>query len=879
MKKIFFIVFFVSVFAGLFLLRVPIVQQLSPKVAKYYGFDISSFEISQIDAGKIVVPMLAMRHVDKSFRADIEIHNLVADIDKYKAEVIAASSSYVYVEVISTGTTTTSTSERSVREIIKLLPIFGIDIERLELKYRALNGELIHFNGELFYTQKATLKGMLNYESGLGVVLSMSINAADFSFEAVQDDIAIIAMAGNYDVQDDWLTARFAGDVSFTAINKLLLAFDIDEYIQQDATKIEAKLEMDLTRSTQNVMRTLAAEVDIDSSFNIASKQLDIKQAKIDVRSHCRIGKLDFIACSFRDPQRAVIKFEQAPDWLNQYFDDAEHEYVVEINPGNEVLAQLSFKEVFAVNVKGDAAVDVVTKTSHVKVRSLFSELNFDGIYQDWQLATGYQLKLEARNVAVPAKISRLLIEGQGDVHANNKHLTILVEDSFTANALGVNNQKYKTKKIQLESRNNAEIFYRYKDDYIGAKDIRVSLSSKRLMHANVEVDLTPIELHIRSLDYSNAEKDIDAKIHMDAFTRIERGSPLTLSQLNADVDLDGDQVFINGDMELGEQKHALNFSAIHDLGAGLGSGVVNADAIALAGNEIVANSISQSGLPLQLKGGELDVGVDAIWNIDNSVSEISIKLLAERVKGDYAQNQFSDLNVALEFVGQDGWKLTRAADIKIGHVNVGVPLKDVSMRLDRMEYQVQEQPLVGLSDIYASALDGSIYSKQIEVDLNRRENEFSIFLSSLSLDKLIALNQTEDLVASGTLDGELPMHLDDGVLLIDGGWLSANEDGGYIKYARIGEVLVGNENLQLVGELLEDFQYSEMSARVDLVSGGELTLATKLHGRSPNAALNKQVNLNFKIDFNLWKFLESARLLTHIDQDISEQVLSNQKH
>ena len=305
---------------------------------------------------------------------------------------------------------------------------------------------------------------------------------------------------------------------------------------------------------------------------------------------------------------------------------------------------------------------------------------------------------------------------------------------------------------------------------------------------------------------------------------------------------------------------------------------IAKTDSITLANNEIISRRISDSGYPLQLKGGTLDLNVDANWNVNNDESAITVKLLVDQVMGDYAQNQFSDFNMALEFIGQDGWKLKQAASIEIGVVNVGVPLKDVSMRLDRMEYGVQEQPLIKLSDLSASVLEGSIYSEQVELDLNQRVNMFSIFLSSLSLEKLIALNQTEDLVASGTLDGELPMRLDNGVLLIDGGWLRADESGGYIKYSRIGEVLVGNKNLQLVGELLENFQYNEMSAKVDLLSGGELTLATKLHGRSPNAELNKQVNLNFNIDFNLWKFLESARLLTRIDQDISEQILSNQK-
>ena len=867
------------VFVGLFLLRVPIIQEISPKVAKFYGLDVSSFEVSQIDADKIVVPMLAMQHVDESLQANIEIHNLVVDIDTYKAEVIAASSSHVYIDVESVGRDSASTSEQSFKEVIELLPIFGINIEHLEFRYRANDGEIFHFDGELLYAQQATLKGVLSHQGEFDITFNLSIDESDFSIDVLQDNVAMITMAGDYNVQDDWLDVRLAGDVSVTAINKFLLAFDVDQYIQQDVTNIKAKLEIDLTRSTQTIIQSLAADVNIDSSLNISSKQLNVKQAKVDVSASCRIEKLNFASCSFRDPQRAVVEFYQIPGWLNEYFYDIDHEYVVEVNPSDQVITQLSLKEVLAANVKGNAAVNIATPSSRLKIHGLLSDLNFNGVYQDWQLAASYQLKLEGQKVSMPAKISRLLVKVQGNVNADNKQVSVYVDENFTANALGVDYQAYKAKKIQLEHLKEAEVIYRYQDNDINVKDVRFALSFKQLVNANTELKLAPIELHIHSLDHSNARQKMNANIHMDNFILKERGVPLSAYELNADIDLNGNKLFIDGDMSLGEQKHALNFSATHDLLVGLGSGTLNADSIALANNEIIASQISESGFPLQLKGGGLDVNADAIWNVNNSASEVNIKLIADRVMGDYAQNQFSDLNVALEFSVQDGWKLTRAADIKIGLVNVGVPLRNVSMRLDRMEYQVQEQPLVKLSDLYASALDGSIYSKQIEVDLNRRENKFSIFLSSLSLGKLIALNQTEDLVASGTLDGELPMRLDDGVLLIDGGWLSANEDGGYIKYARIGEVLAGNENLQLVGELLEDFQYNEMSAQVDLVSGGELTLATKLHGRSPNAELNKQVNLNFNIDFNLWKFLESARLLTHIDQDISEQILSNQKH
>ena len=296
-----------------------------------------------------------------------------------------------------------------------------------------------------------------------------------------------------------------------------------------------------------------------------------------------------------------------------------------------------------------------------------------------------------------------------------------------------------------------------------------------------------------------------------------------------------------------------------------------------LAENTIFEQLISQSGFPLQVTSGHLDLKVESSWNLSDESSETTILVAANNIDGDYAQNQYNSVNSPFEFINQKGWKLIEPTDILIGQINLGMPVEDISIRLDRLEFLDDKQPYIEVSEITASVLDGSMIAQNIELDLNHPINEFSLFLSALSLEKLLALNQTKDLIASGHFDGELPLQINNGEILINDGWIKADEAGGFIKYGKVGEVLVGNDNLVMVGELLKDFRYNEMSAQVNLNSEGGLFLATKLHGRSPTAELNKQVNLNFNIEFNLWKFLESARLLTRIDQDISKQIISNE--
>ncbi len=880
MKKLFSILFLVVIFSSLFLFRVPLIQRFSPSVAEYYGFDIRNLEISQIDADKIVIPVLSMRHADDSMRAQIEIYDLVIEIVGYKAEVSNVSSGHVFIDVEAMDSVGMAPSEQSVKDFIKSLPIFAVDVDHVEIKYHLGEEDLLRFEGVLSYANQATLKGVLSGKNKFDATVDLSIDESNFSLNILQasNAKATIDLNGDYQILDDWLAVKLSGDVSIAAINQFLLSFGVEEYVQEDASYIKAKFELDLNRSTQDIIQSFAAHVDFDSALHISSKQFGLRQAQVDVSASCRVEKLEITGCLFKNPQRAVVDFYQPPEWLNKYFDDVGNKYVVEVNPSDQLMAQISFKEILRANIKGDAYIDVRTQSSRLKISAWVSGLSFNGVDQDWQLDAGYKFKLEGLNINAPVKISRFLMNGQGKLKADTQRINMLLNEGFVANALNVNYDGYQTKKVQLKQLHDARIVYRYKENHVETENVRFSLSSNRMRNGDIEIESAPIQLHVLSLVYSDAGQKLMARIDADNFLLNALGIGMSAYELAAEINLNNNELSIDGDIGLGKQKHSLNLSAEHNVQTGLGLGNMQANAIALANNEIISNQIGESGFPLQLKGGELDVDIGAVWDVNKASSEINVKLNVERAIGDYAQNQFSDFNVALEFVGQDGWKLKQAANVEIGSVNVGVPLNDVSMRLDRMEYQVQEQPLIKLSDLSASALDGSIYAKQVEIDLSRRQNNFSIYLSSLSLEKLIALNQTDDLVASGSFDGELPMQLHDGVFLINDGWLCADERGGHIKYGRIGEILAGNEDLQLVGELLEDFQYNEMSAQVNLVSGGGLTLATKLHGRSPQATLNKQVNLNFNIDFNLWKFLESARLLTRIDQDVSEQILSNQK-
>ena len=850
------------------------------KISEYFGVEIEQLKIDRITLDQIVIPVLELSHKDDAVQSKIQAHDLMLKIDlagQGLSKISKASSRYISIDIDVVQQTDASSNDQSVKDLMAAMPLMGLKVERVEIDYRQQGKKILGFDGELLRAEDIWLQGFVSGAHVHDAELKYSMRESKFDFQLIEieSDAKIIDWSGAYRIEEDWLLLDFEGDVSFAKINKYLIAHGVQEYIREDVSSVNVELEVDLARSSHQMLESMVTRVDLDASLKVSPKAFGLKQAQVDIRTSCLIKALDATHCQFNHPQHAFIEFHKTPGWFQDYFKQSESRYVIEINPDDQIDIELSSREILDMRVKGNAYIGARAQSSQFMAEAWMTDFQLNGIEQDWELLANYKVKLNAEKISAPMEISRMLFNAEGKLDANASYADIFVDKGLSLIASDTNYEEYAAKRLELKQLNDANLKYQFDESVVSAKNLQLVLLANELRNAEVVVESESINLNVQNFKYSDTKQNVTAELIVNELQVKQQAVVIEGSNLNAAIKLNNNDFLMTGAADVGKQKHPVNFSMRHNLKVGVGSAAMNANAIALSNNEIITNNISETGFPLQLKSGSLDVNVDATWDGANEKPNVLANFSASQVNGDYAQNQFSNLNVDLEFSGQQGWSLVRPTTATIESMNVGVPLNDISMRLESVEYGVQQQPLLKVSDLSASVLDGSIFTQQVEIDLNRPQNEFSVYLSALSLEKLIALNQTKDLVASGSLDGELPMRLDNGVLVIEDGWLRADEEGGFIKYGRIGEVLTGNENLELVGELLKDFRYNEMSAQVNLKTGGALTLATKLHGRSPKAQLNKQVNLNFNIEFNLWKFLESARLLTRIGEDVSEQIKS----
>lgn len=150
----------------------------------------------------------------------------------------------------------------------------------------------------------------------------------------------------------------------------------------------------------------------------------------------------------------------------------------------------------------------------------------------------------------------------------------------------------------------------------------------------------------------------------------------------------------------------------------------------------------------------------------------------------------------------------------------------------------------------------------------------FVVEINAIDLAQVLSLSAYQQVGATGIISGTLPVRLQGLTPLIEGGQLTASQQGGSIRYDQ-GSTTTGNQSLDLVYQALEDYQYDTLSAGVDFDELGELVLSLQMQGQSPNVGQGQRINLNLNISDNIPALLQSLQAADNITerlQDLLEQ-------
>ena len=864
-------------------------QSAGPLIANQLGIEIVELDIEKIGLRQIVIPKFRAKYFASEKILDVAIDHLAIKIDPWAGVHDAIKSVGVKNIELTINTSNDNVVETNadaqIIDLIQGLPPAMVAIEHVALTYQYAPEKVLLYQGSITRdkTQLQTSGALLvpgYFHSNVSFSTNL-ISSFDLRIASLKPDQDQLTFAGKFTLEDHWIFLSGSGDARISAFETYLnnIELELPFNLITLSSKFDLKLEANLGLPANRIAQSLATKLVFEAGTQLNVPEYELEQIDLDLRAECVIEAISIADCQFRQPIKVDFEYARDPQWVTENFDWSASQFTVEINPVNEITLRMELNDNLSYQANGSMRVAARAQNAPLIVDATISEIALIASNEVWELGGKLDVKLDAKNITAPVQIERAIASIQGLLQATNERIDAQLLKGTRLIAQNVISSDIDIEKIELAQKNNVKIGYEYVTDRLNGSNLQYLIQPIKLTNENAQLETVQSHLTIKKLQQKNNDWRVFAQMDTSKLNVIRANRVMEFHSVSADLQLNRKQMKVLGKVGIGPGNAPVKIESEHHLGKQSGSAVVTIDDFSLAQNEVIKAMIATTGLPLQLRQGSLTAKITTSWdNIEQFAPIAEVKLKIESVAGDYAQNQFEGLSAEVQVNGSHSQFFTQPIMVIIDNVNIGVPITDISFSFGRIEKAVNKLPVIQLNEFSAKLLDGSIYAKEIEMDMNRPINEFSIYLFNLSLQQLLALNQTEDLIASGRFNGELPMRLQSEDFSIHAGWIKADEQGGVIKYDRIDEVLVGNPNLELVADLLKDFRYNEMSAQIDLQPDGSILLATKLHGRSPNSEFDKQVNLNFNIEFNLWKFLESARLLTRIDQDISEQIISRQR-
>ena len=189
--------------------------------------------------------------------------------------------------------------------------------------------------------------------------------------------------------------------------------------------------------------------------------------------------------------------------------------------------------------------------------------------------------------------------------------------------------------------------------------------------------------------------------------------------------------------------------------------------------------------------------------------------------------------------------------------------------------------PLTGLppltiDDAAMTLLGARVHGHGLHYDPAQTEHLFNIELDHLDLARVVALEQQQEIEASGLLDGQLPLRLTATGISMADGRLRARAPGGVIRYHptdSIREMTETNPNIKLVVLALSNYHYNKLEIGADYAENGDLALRVAMTGRNPDWNAGQAINLNINLSENIPTLLRSLRLADDISGEIEKRV------
>lgn len=266
---------------------------------------------------------------------------------------------------------------------------------------------------------------------------------------------------------------------------------------------------------------------------------------------------------------------------------------------------------------------------------------------------------------------------------------------------------------------------------------------------------------------------------------------------------------------------------------------------------------------------GTVDIAGGLRWTNADIVPELA--LLVSDVTGDYDGIEFARMYTVIELASLSPVSTKPDQLLSIASVDIGMPITNAEVR-----FHIDDGDRLVIDSATLDLAEGKVTADQQVISFSAEEQAIDLVVTGVDLDALFAFGDLESLEAEGKLDGQIPIKIVAGDVVIPEAWLAAREPG-FIRYdvePDLGAVADSNAGVGLMVDLLKNFLYDELDLRLMRPVAGDMQVGFRILGRSPDVYGGIPIDLSLNVDGELEDVIRNSLELYRVPDTIQDLIL-----
>lgn len=190
--------------------------------------------------------------------------------------------------------------------------------------------------------------------------------------------------------------------------------------------------------------------------------------------------------------------------------------------------------------------------------------------------------------------------------------------------------------------------------------------------------------------------------------------------------------------------------------------------------------------------------------------------------------------------------------------------------------FQLLARPALRVDALRMDFVGGEIFASPFTLDPAHPDLETTISFKQVDLTEFFKLVSIDGLDGSGKLDGQIPLQLAHGKIIVHDGTLSATGPGVLHLRADVlpKQITEAGESVTLVLKALTNFHYDKLVVALTGNVVGEGTITLTIQGNNPAVLEGRPFNLNIKLETNFDRLIDLALRSMKAAQELLRQTV-----